>query len=106
MSRSGEATQLTNGAFDDLQPAWSPDGSRIVFISKRGEGDPDAHSNWDVYVIDARPQTTLKLTTSPGTDGDPTEDWGSRPPAFSPDGKHVTYVAQASPKTSGTASFR
>jgi dipeptidyl aminopeptidase/acylaminoacyl peptidase len=96
---TGETTQLTDGAFDELQPSWSPDGSRIAFISKRGEGDPDAHSNWDVYIMDARPQSEIqRLTTNPGTDGDPTEDWGSRPPAFSPDGRHITYVAAGRPE--------
>jgi dipeptidyl aminopeptidase/acylaminoacyl peptidase len=95
---SGATTQLTDGPFDELQPTWSPDGSQIVFISKRGE-DPDAHGNWDLYIVDARPESTPRqLTTSPGTDGDPVEDWGSRTPAFSTDGQHVTYVAAGKPE--------
>jgi dipeptidyl aminopeptidase/acylaminoacyl peptidase len=95
---SGAITQLTDGAFDELQPAWSPDGSRIAFLSKRG-ADPDAHMNWDLYIVDAQPGSTpQQLTTHPGTDGDPAEDWGSRPPAFSADGKSVTYVAAGKPE--------
>jgi len=96
--RTAAITQLTDGAFNELQPAWSPDGSTIVFLSKRGE-EPDAHNNWDLYVMEPTPGSTPRqLTTSLGTDGDPTEEWGSRTPAFSSDGTEVTYVASGRPE--------
>lgn len=95
---SGEATQLTDGAYDELQPVWAPDGAQIAFLSKRGD-DPDSHSNWDLYVMDAQPGSEPRaLTTNPGTDGDPVEDWSSRLPVFSPDGKNVAYIATGDPK--------
>ncbi|MEP7244881.1 MAG: S9 family peptidase [Gammaproteobacteria bacterium] len=95
---SAAATPLTDGVFNELQPTWSPDGSQIAFLSKRGD-DPDAHNNWDLYVIDARPDSTArKLTTNPGMDGDPEEEWGSRTPAFSPDGKQIAYSASGKPE--------
>jgi dipeptidyl aminopeptidase/acylaminoacyl peptidase len=95
---SGETAQLTDGPYDELQPSWSPDGLQIAFLSKRGD-EPDATNNWDLYLVDAQPGSTPhQLTTNPGTDGDPMEDWGSRPPAFSPDGTQVTYVASGKPE--------
>jgi len=94
---SGATQQLTDGAFDDVQPAWSPDGTQIVFVSKRGEA-PDAHGNWDLYVVAPQPGAGARqLTTHPGTDGDPEEDWLSGPPRYSPDGRRIAYLAGGAP---------
>ena len=41
-------TRLTYNATTDSQPAWSPDGARIAFYSKR-EGDSDTN----IYVMNA-----------------------------------------------------
>ncbi len=32
---SGRSSALTSGAYNEMQPAWSPDSSQIVFLSKR-----------------------------------------------------------------------
>lgn len=80
---------LTPGEFNELLPAWSPDGSSIAFVSKRGR-DFDRHDNWDVFVIESKPGAAPRqLTTYEGADCDP--EWKSRP-AWSPDGKWVVYV--------------
>jgi dipeptidyl aminopeptidase/acylaminoacyl peptidase len=82
--------QLTFGSFDELLPAWSPDGQYLVFTSKRVGDDPDRHSNWDLWVIQAtKGAVPRQLTTFTGPDVDP--DWESRP-AWSPDGRFIAYL--------------
>jgi dipeptidyl aminopeptidase/acylaminoacyl peptidase len=80
---------LTSGDFDDLLPAWSPDGKTIAFVTKRGE-DPDRTDNWDVYAIEPRPGAVARaLTTSTNADNQP--DWESTI-SWSPDSKWVAYL--------------
>ncbi len=88
---SGKTTMLTPGDYDELLPAWSPDGKSLAFVSKR-RPDFDRDSNWDLYVIDAAPgggAAPRPLTTFEGPDNDP--DTESRP-AWSPDGRSIAYL--------------
>ncbi len=85
-----KATQLTSGSNDEHQPAWSPDGSRIAYVTKRGP-DADRHLNWDLWVIEARAGAEERRVTGfEGADNDPS--WASRP-AWSPDGRKIAYVS-------------
>ena len=81
-----EAVQITSGDYDDSQPAWSPDGRLIAFVSNRTE-EPDANSNSDIWVVAAdNPDagaTLLQVTTNPGSDYSP---------AWSPDGSQIAHV--------------
>jgi dipeptidyl aminopeptidase/acylaminoacyl peptidase len=86
---SGATTMLTSGEYDELLPAWSPDGKSLAFVSKR-RPEFDRDSNWDLYVIDAAPGAAPRqLTTFEGPDNDP--DTESRP-AWSPDGRSIAYL--------------
>ncbi len=90
-----KATQLTSGAHDEYTPAWSPDGARIAYVTKRGP-DPDRHINWDIYVVEARAGgTERQVTRFAGADNDPS--WESRP-AWSPDGTKIAYVSSGEDK--------
>ncbi len=81
---------LTAGDYDDLLPAWSPDGRTIAFVSKRGP-DPDRTDNWDLYAVEPKAGATPRpLTTYEGADNQP--DWGDSRPAWSPDGKWIAYL--------------
>jgi len=59
-------------------PAFSPDGSRIAFVTTR-DGLPE------VYVMDADGTNAARLTNSPAADGAPT---------FTADGQAVVYQSQ------------
>ncbi|OAI52039.1 hypothetical protein AYO44_16770, partial [Planctomycetaceae bacterium SCGC AG-212-F19] len=58
-------------------PSFSPDGKQIVFGSSR-DGD------FEIYVMDADGNNTVRLTHSPGMDVRP---------AWSPDGKRIAWVS-------------
>ncbi|MEX0879104.1 MAG: S9 family peptidase [Thermoanaerobaculia bacterium] len=84
-----KAEPLTSGGYNELMPAWSPDGKCIAFVSKRGE-DPDRTDNWDLYAIEPRAGAVARaLTTYEGADNQP--DWDSRP-AWSPDSRSIAYI--------------
>ena len=84
-----ESVQLTSGPHDESQPAWSPDGRQIAYVTRRGD-EPDRHANFDIYLIEPRAGAAERqLTTFTGADNDP--DLGSRL-AWSPDGKQIAYL--------------
>ena len=76
-------TRLTENDSYDGEPAWSPDGQRIAFVSDR-DFDPHGTEIWrdELYVMDADGGNVRRLTFSPG---------GAWSPAWSPDGSRITY---------------
>lgn len=77
-------TALENGA---CQPAWSPDGKLLVFISpcpKRGDFFENAYTNSSLYLMNADGTNMTQLTNVPGADFDP---------AWSPDGKRIAFAS-------------
>src|SRR5207247_7776883 len=46
---SGKTTPLTSGDYDELLPAWSPDGKSIAFVRKRST-DLVSARNW--YLLE------------------------------------------------------
>ncbi len=78
-----KAEAVTPGTFDEDNPAWSPDGKFLAFVSNRTP-DPDRNENSDIFLIEARAGAEPKqLTTFKGRDGGR--------PSWSPDGRYVAF---------------
>ncbi|MGH7563341.1 MAG: TolB family protein [Gemmatimonadota bacterium] len=76
--------QLTDDPGGDFEPAWSPDGSRIVFASDRGQ-NPEFT---DLYVMNADGSGVTNLTNDP-----PTLDAFDRAPAWSSAGARIAFAS-------------
>jgi dipeptidyl aminopeptidase/acylaminoacyl peptidase len=84
-AKTGKMRQITDHpVFDENQPAWSPDGKWIVFISNRSPNPDLNHNADDLFMIPARGGEIRRLETNPGSKG---------LPAFSPDGKSIAYYS-------------
>jgi hypothetical protein len=81
-----ERTQLTHarGPTQDVKPAWSPDGRRIVFVRGRLEGQ-SSFKPFALYVMNADGTRQRRIPH--------TNDQGGVAPAWSPDGTKIAFSA-------------
>jgi Tol biopolymer transport system component len=70
----GRATRLTRGLAFDAQPRYSPDGTKVLFISDRSGGE-------NLWTLDVATGDTTQITKGNGT------TWMS--PEWTPDGQYV-----------------
>ena len=66
------ATQLTGinaDEGDNIEPHWSPDGSKLAFNSSRISGQ-----NWDVYVMNADGSGVVEVSNNLSTDSNTNVD--------------------------------
>jgi TolB protein len=76
-------SRLTDGQWDDIDPAISPDGRQLVFASNRS-------GIWDLYLWDLVANTLHQLTSSPEVETNP--DW-------SPDKQWIAYESYSNSQT-------
>lgn len=73
MEIGSEPVRITDDPFVEMDPAWSPDGSRYVYASDREGGT-------DLYLSDVGGGPGRRITTD-----------GGRMPAWAPDGRRIAY---------------
>jgi TolB protein len=77
---TGEAKNLTDNDAADTEPAWSPDGKRIAFVSTRESGP-------DIWTMKPDGSDVQQLTKKSG---------GCTNLRWSPDGKSIAFVSAKS----------
>lgn len=101
----GEPKQVTTGALDQDDPAWSPDGKAVVFVE-------DATDTIEINEA-ARPELLVLTVADGGVRRLATGFVESTGPSWSPDGKTIAFVCSKGrgeqndicviPSTGGTA---
>jgi Tol biopolymer transport system component/imidazolonepropionase-like amidohydrolase len=77
--KTGAVSMLTDDAFFDVSPNWSPDGKQIAFVSDRG-------GKGDIWTMEL---ATGKMTQMTDLLAPPNQ------PTWSPDGKKIAYLGGA-----------
>jgi len=70
-------TQLTSDSSSDIQPAFSPDGTRVAFASNRG-------GNWDIWITSISGDPPVQMTSNDSDDVHP---------SWSPDGRQLVFCS-------------
>ncbi|HXG64371.1 MAG TPA: hypothetical protein VNO70_04640, partial [Blastocatellia bacterium] len=76
---AGERIPLTQDAYKDRFPCWSPDGKQIAFYSNRS-------GTWEIWAINAEDRKLRQLTFTSGAD--------AFFPIWSPDGARLAYTGR------------
>ena len=75
----GNRENLSNHPPHDEDPDWSPDGTKIAFVSNR------KGAKYQIYVMDADGTNQIKLAGGP---------LNKRDPAWSPDGSRIAFTVR------------
>ena len=86
-----ELTRLTPNFRDDLDPAWSPDGTRIAFAGSNIGGVGVSF----IYMMNSDGTGQTRITTTVGTAGDFHPNW-------SPDGQRIVFHSDRPPHDGGS----
>ncbi|MDN4524460.1 S9 family peptidase [Fictibacillus fluitans] len=78
-----EETQLTSGAYQHFDAAWSPDGQKIAYCKSRGQGDAISYAS--DLIVRTLNGTETKINQETGSFSDP---------VWSADGEHLAFLGQ------------
>jgi len=82
----GDARQITSGDdWNDADPRWAPDGTRIAFVSDRSGKEFDESHNKDVWTIESDGGPLTKISD---------HEFDDTQPRWSPDGKRIAFAGQ------------
>ena len=87
---SGELEQLTDDRYSDMQPNWSPDGTKVIFTTDRGRStdlQKIKYGNLRMAVYDMAAKEISTIDILEGTD--------IVNPEYSPDGRDIYFVSNA-----------
>lgn len=87
---SGNVEQLTNDAYSDIHPSWSPDGKKILFVSDRGDDtklDKFIYGSYKICIYDLEKKSIHIIPLFPGAD--------NIDPHFSSDGTAMYFLSNA-----------
>jgi dipeptidyl aminopeptidase/acylaminoacyl peptidase len=87
---TGDTSPLTSGDYDDTEPAWSPDGKLLAFLSNHSV-DADRTGVSEIYLMDPHAGAVPRKLLSFYTPDAPHL-------AFSPDGTSIAFVEGMEPK--------
>jgi len=73
-----QANLTEQSGSDEIEPSWSPDGSKIAFAS-------DQTGDWEIFIMDADGTDITQLTTQTGSI--------DVAPAISPDGTKIAFAS-------------
>jgi TolB protein len=79
---TGQPVRLTNNTEEERAPAWSPDGTRIVYMCRHGGND------FEICVMNADGSGQTQLTDNTVIDATPT---------WSPDGSRIVFSRNVAP---------
>jgi Tol biopolymer transport system component len=86
-----DLTRLTFSSESDTQPAWSPDGTKIVFVRFSGPECYPYSKGGEIFVMNADGSDQRRLTQS-------TCERSDHSPTWSPDGVKIAFVNSIPPK--------
>jgi TolB protein len=76
-----DATRLTNGEGEAVNPCWHPDGQHIAFAWTKGY----APGSYNIFIMDVATRQYNQLTSGEGRNENP---------SWAPDGIHIVYSSK------------